>query len=112
MGDEAPESLISQGGEKKRRLDDDARASISQQELRELRIIVKKKEAQYSQFQHMLNSLITDPAKFKRVEFRYLREFVSHIHRNRDAFPEMVGDQKNGPIEPVADIRVLDKGGG
>ena len=59
--DDASESFVSDGGEKKRRLDNDASASISQQELRELSIIVKKKEAQHCQLQHMLKSLMADP---------------------------------------------------
>ena len=80
--------------------------------MRELSTIAKKKEAQYSQFQHMLKSLMADPAKFKRVEFRYLMEFISHICRSRDAFPEVMGDKTNAPIEPVASIGVLDKGVG
>ena len=109
--DDASESFVSDGGEKKRRLDNDASASISQQELRELSIIVKKKEAQHCQFQHMLKSLMADPPKFKRLEFRYLREFVSHIQKNRDAFPEVMGDKTNGPIEPVENIGALEKGG-
>ena len=42
----------------------------------------------------MLKSLMADSAKLKRVEFRYLREFVSHIHQNIDVFPEVMGDKK------------------
>ena len=70
---------------------------------------MKKKEAPYFQFQHMLKSLMADRAKFERVEFRYLREFVSHIHKNRDAIPEVMGDKTNCPIEHITNIGVLDK---
>ena len=73
MEDNSSESHVSAGGEKKRS------ASISQQELREVSISLRQKEALHAQFQHMLKSLMADPEKFKRVEFRYVREFVSHI---------------------------------
>ena len=58
-------------------------SNISKQKLRELAIEAGKKEGIHSQFHHMLKCLSDEPTKYKREEFKYLREFVSHVGTHR-----------------------------
>jgi hypothetical protein len=105
--DEAGNDPPQSPGENKRKREEEEYVGahiISEQELRELGIIAKKKEAQHLQFQHMLKSLMADPSKFKRPEFRYLREFISHVENNRDIFPDAMGDKTIDPTKSVSNV--------
>lgn len=69
------------------------KSTPSVQEMKEQALLCRKKEELHAHFEHLLKQLVDSPDKYKRGEFRYIREFVTFIEGHRDDFPHVMGDK-------------------
>ncbi|KAL3802370.1 hypothetical protein HJC23_007195 [Cyclotella cryptica] len=69
------------------------KSTPSAQEMKEQALLCRKKEELHAHFEHLLKQLVDSPDKYKRGEFRYIREFVTFIEGHRDDFPHVMGDK-------------------
>lgn len=67
------------------------KSTPSAQEMKEQALLCRKKEELHAHFEHLLKQLVDSPDKYKRGEFRYIREFVTFIEGHRDDFPHVMG---------------------
>jgi hypothetical protein len=69
------------------------KSTPSAQEMKEQALLCRKKEELHAHFEHLLKQLVDSPDKYKRGEFRYIREFVTFIEGHRNEFPHVMGDK-------------------